>query len=221
MRSTLLSVLVIVVGTATLVQAAQPPNPGLPVRPGAVDGGVGLHPPAPHCCREKVWDKNGKEVGDLISYDNSYGAQPMIGWISYRLKGGDAVLLHATPEALYGLQPAASGSTVLFTTPDCSGNTLFAVIAWPPLAKRYAMVLLVGPSGYTSATNAWLFVSAPLPSRVIPGAGTVFHSQWGDNGACSPYPAPGYTMTYAPGGYWMTRVEDLYAKFKRPFYIDY
>ncbi|MBV9080433.1 MAG: hypothetical protein JO102_04865, partial [Elusimicrobia bacterium] len=102
MRSTLLSVLVIVVGTATLVQAAQPSNPGIPVRPGTVDGGIGPHRPVPHCCREKVWDKNGKEVGDLVSYDNSYGIQPLIGWVSYRLKGGDAVLLHVSAEAIYG-----------------------------------------------------------------------------------------------------------------------
>ncbi|MBV8367662.1 MAG: hypothetical protein JO036_01845 [Candidatus Eremiobacteraeota bacterium] len=220
MRSTLLSAIVIVAGTATLVQAAQPPNPGTLVPSRAAVDGVRPHPPAPHCCREKVWDKNGKEVGDLIAYDNSYGPQPMIGWISYRLKGGDAVLLHATPEALYGLQNPG-GSTALFTTPDCSGNTMFAVINWPPLAKRYAMVLLVGYPSYTGATNAWLFVTDPLPARVVPGAGTVFHSQWGDTQTCSPFPAPGYTVTNGPGGFWTHRVEDLYAKFKRPFYVDY
>jgi hypothetical protein len=217
MRSTLLSALVIVVGTIALAQAA--PDPRILVNPGFSDG-YRPHPPAPHCCREKVWDKAGKEVGDLIAYDNSYGPQPLVGWVSYRLKSGDAVALKSTPEALYGLQQSG-GSNTLFTTPDCSGNAMFAVISWPPLAKRYAMVLLSGNNAYTSGTSAWLFVTGPLPSRVIPGPSTVFHSQWYDNNTCQAFPAPGYTMNYAPGGYWMTRVEDLYVKFKRPFYIDY
>ncbi len=218
MRSTLLSALVIVAGVTALAQAA--PDPRILVNPGYGDG-YRPHPPATHCCREKVWDKAGKEVGDLITYDNSYAPQQLVGYVSYRLKGGDAVPLKVTPEALYGLQQPG-GSNALFTTPDCSGNAMFAVIGWPPLAKRYAMVLLQGSNNpYTSATNAWLWVTAPLPARIIPGAGTVFHSQWYDNQTCQAYPAPGYTMNYAPGGYWMTRVEDLYAKFKRPFYLDY
>ena len=72
-------------------------------------------------------------------------------------------------------------------------------------AQRYAVVLPAGTGGTFgfAATNAWLFVTDHLPSRVHPGA-TVFHPQWGESGACVPYPAPGYTV--APG---------------RPFYIDY
>jgi hypothetical protein len=220
MRSTLLSALILVGGTVTLAQAAAT----APLPRGAVfnpPDGYHPHPPAARCCREKVWDKTGKEIGDLIAYDNSYGPQPLVGWVAYHLKTGDAVTLKVTPEAITSAQAAASGSTVLFTTPDCSGPTLFGVVYWPPLAKRYAMVLLTGPNAYTAGINAWLFVSGPLPSRVIPGAGTVFHSQWGDGGSCQPYPAPGYTLSSGPGGYWMTRVEDLYAKYKRPFYIDY
>jgi hypothetical protein len=220
MRSMLLSALIIVIGVGAFAQAAQPTKPITVVNPNVVDG-IRPHPPAPRCCHEKVWDKGGKEIGDLVAYDNSYGPQPLIGWLSYRLKGGDAVLLRATPEALYGLQPASGGSVALFTTPDCSGPTMFAQLAWPPLAKRYAMVLLVGPNAYTSATNAWLFVTPPLPSRAIPGPGTVFHSQWSDGQPCQVYPPPGYVVNNGPGGYWMSRVEDLYAKFKRPFYIDY
>ena len=84
----------------------------------------------------------------------------------------------------------------------------------------YAMVLPVGAAGtvHYAPTNAWLWVTDPLPSRVSPGA-TVFHSQWGESGACVPYPAPGYTVSPSPfGGYWMKRVEDLLAKYKRPFY---
>jgi hypothetical protein len=217
MRSILLSLLILALGAAALAQAA----PNAPPVAVAAPSGYRPHPPAPHCCREKLWDKSGKELGDFIAYDNSYGPQPLVAWFAYRLPGGDAITLKATPEAIFSVQAAASGSTVLFTTPNCTGNTLFAAISWPPLAKRYAMVLLTGPNPGISATNAWLFVTGPLPSRTIPGAGTVFHSQWGDNGTCQPYPAPGYTYTSGPGGYWMTRVEDLYAKFKRPFSIDY
>jgi hypothetical protein len=217
MRSTLLSALVIVVGAAALAQAA--PGPRSAANPG---DGYRPHPPAPHCCREKVWDKNGNAVGDLITYDNSYGPQQLVGYVAYRLAGGDAVTLKVTPEAISGLQ-ATGGGVALFTTPDCSGNTMFAMISWPPLAKRYAMVTLVGSGGslYINATNAWLWVTDPLPSRVVPPAGTVFHSQWNESGGCSPWPTPaGYTVT-PPGGFWTHRVEDLYAKFKRPFYVDY
>jgi hypothetical protein len=34
-------------------------------------------------------------------------------------------------------------------------------------------------------------------------------------------PAPGFTLTNQPGGFWTHRVEDIYAKFKRPFYMDH
>ncbi len=80
--------------------------------------------------------------------------------------------------------------------------------------------LPVGSPGFFSATDAWLFVSAPLPARVFPPPGTVFHSQWGESGVCVPYPPPGYTFPPGPiGGFWMKRVENLYAKYTRPFYI--
>ena len=215
MRSILLSVLIVVLGAAALAQA--PPN--LATRAVAVPH---PHPPAPHCCREKVWDRNGKEVGDLIAWDTRSIGQPLTGFVAYRLAGGDAVTLLVTPEAFQGLQTPGGGNA-LFTTPDCSGNTMMAVIAWPPLAKRYAMVLLEGSGGSLlwSANKAWLWATDPLPQRVITGPGTVFHSQWTESGACAPWPAPGYTMTGMPGGFWMHRVEDLYAKFKRPFSIDY
>jgi hypothetical protein len=42
----------------------------------------------------------------------------------------------------------------------------------------------------TNAQTAWLWVTDPLPTRVIPGVGTVFHSQWSDSNTCSPYPPP-------------------------------
>ncbi len=78
--------------------------------------------------------------------------------------------LKVTPEVLNGLQ-SPGGSTALFTTPDCSGTTMFAQIALP-LAKRYAMVLLEGGScnPTISANHAWLWVTDALPPRAIPGA---------------------------------------------------
>jgi hypothetical protein len=217
MRSTLLSTLVLVLATTALAQAAPTTMPAKPA-----SQAVAPHPKFNHCCREKVWDARGNEIGDLVGYDERFASQTVTGYVAYHLKGGDAVVLQVAPLLLNGLQ-STGGSSALFTTPDCSGNTMFSVISWPPLAKRYATVLLAGSSSYLlmQATSAWLFVTDPLPPRVVPGAGTVFHSQWGESGACVPYPAPGYVMNYQPGGFWMHRVEDLYAKFTRPFYVDY
>ena len=65
----------------------------------------------------------------------------MGGYVAYHIKGGDGVPLLVYPEGFYPLQNTG-GSTALFTTPDCSGNAMFAMISSPPLAKRYAMVLI-------------------------------------------------------------------------------
>jgi hypothetical protein len=109
---------------------------------------------------------------------------------------------------------------VVFTTPDCSGNDAFVQVYKPQPTERQAVILPVGSPGFYLATGAWLFVAAPRAPRVYPPAGTLFHSQWGDTGACAPYPAPGYTFPSSPiGGFWMKRVGNLYAKFTRPFYI--
>jgi hypothetical protein len=217
MRTTLLSALAIVIGVGALAAAADI-SPAVKARN---PGGPGPHPAAARCCHEKVWDYNGKEFGDLLEYDNRYGPQQLIGFAAYRLKGGDTVTLQVTPEVVQGLQ-SPGGSTALFTTTNCTGTTMFVNLYWPPLAKRYAMVLLGGSAGslMLNATNAWLWVTDPLPSRAMPPAGTVFHSQWTEMGNCSNYPAPGYTVM-PPGGFWMHRVEDLFAKYQRPFYIDY
>lgn len=219
MRSTLLSALVITLGAVALAQAA--PGPSTPVTAvTAPEPGTGPHAT---CCHERVWDKNHKLIGDLLEYNNSYAPQAMIGYVSYRVPGGDAVILIATPFALYGLQ-APGGSNALFTTANCTGNTMFGVMPWPPLAKRYAMVFLEGGGSWptVSATHAWLWVTDPLPAIVPPPAVT-FHSQWADNNTCQNYPAPGYTISAGtgPGGFWMHRVEDLYAKYARPFYVNY
>ena len=174
------------------------------------------------CCTVKAYDANAKVIGDLIRWDDRFASIPLQAIVRYPIKGGGDVALLVAPESIAGLQ-TPGGSVALFTTPDCSGNTMFAQLGWPPLMKRYGMVLPVAPNpgavGY-AATQAWLWVTDPLPARVHPGA-TVFHSQWGDGGACVPYPAPGYTVAPSPfGGFWMKRVEDLYAKYKRPYYAE-
>ncbi|HUP62864.1 MAG TPA: hypothetical protein VNA69_20895 [Thermoanaerobaculia bacterium] len=174
--------------------------------------------PPRHCCA-RVYDAGGKEIGEVIRWDDRVPNYPLSAIVRYKLKGGDDVALAIAPESIRGLQEPG-GSVAIFTTPDCSGNSMFAMLWVPPLTKRYAMVLPVGnPSTLMSAaTNAWLWATDYPPARVSPGA-TVFNSQWTESGNCQPYPAPGYTVTGTPlGGFWMRRVEDLYAKFKRPFY---
>jgi len=174
------------------------------------------------CCTVKAYDATGKVIGDLIRWDDRFASIPLQAIVRYPIKGGGDVALLVAPESIAGLQ-TPGGSMALFTTADCSGNSMFVQLGWPPLMKRYAMVLPVAPSpgavGY-AATQAWLWVTDPLPVRVSSGA-TVFLAQWGDGGACVPYPAPGYTVAPSPfGGFWMKRVEDLYAKYKRPYYAE-
>jgi hypothetical protein len=188
---------------ASLAQPRPDPQPG---------------PPQRHCCA-RVYDAADKEIGEVIRWDDRVPNYPLNAIVRYKLKGGDDVALAVAPESINGLQ-MPGGSVALFTTPDCSGNSMFAMLWVPPLTKRYAMVLPVGPAStlYTNATNAWLWVTDYPPARVSPGA-TVFHSQWTESGNCQPFAPPGYTVTGTPlGGFWMKKVEDLYAKFKRPFY---
>lgn len=191
---------------------AQPAAAARPDRP----------PGLQRCCTPKVYDANGKVMGDIIRWDDRFPSIPLQAYVRYPIKGGGDVALIVAPESISGVQ-GPGGSVALFTTPDCSGNDMFAMLGWPPLMKRYAMVLPAasapGSVGF-GATSAWLFVTDPLPTRVHPGA-TVFLSQWGDTGACVPYPPPGYTVAPSPfGGFWMKRVEDLYKKFKRPYYAE-
>lgn len=183
---------------------------------------VQRQPPAfqNRCC-PRVYDAKGKLLGEIIRWDDRFPSIALQAYVRYPMAGGDVALIVA-PESISGVQ-MPGGSVALFTTPDCSGNTMFAMLSWPPLMKRYAMVLPVAPNpGMVGigSTNAWLFVTSPLPLRVSPGA-TLFRSQWGEGGACVPYPPPYYTVSPSPfGGYWMTRVEDLYTKFSRPFYSE-
>ena len=171
------------------------------------------------CC-PSAYDANGKVIGEIIRWDDRFQSIQLWAYVRYPMQGGDVALL-VSPEAFQGVQQPG-GSVALFTTPDCSGNTMFAMLSWPPLMKRYGMVLLSGSASslLVDASSAWLWVTDPLPSRVSPG-GTVFHSQWSESGTCSPYPAPGYVVAGTPiGGYWMKKVEDLYKKFKRPYYVE-
>ena len=47
----------------------------------------------------------------------------------------------------------------------------------------------------------------------------MFLSQW-DNNACSNYAAPGYTPSgFVAGAVWVHKVENLLAKYTRPFYV--
>lgn len=209
MRPVSTLVILSLLAPAVFAQAIRPARPNNP-------------PGLQKCCTPKVYDANGKVMGDLIRWDDRFPSIPLQGVMRYPIAGGGDVALHVAPESIAGLQ-MPGGSVALFTTPDCSGPNMFAMLGWPPLMKRYAMVLPVAPSPGTvgfGATQAWLFVTDPLPARVSPGS-TVFWSQWGEGGACVPYPPPGYTVTGSPfGGFWMKRVEDLYAKFKRPYYVE-
>jgi hypothetical protein len=183
-------------------------------------------PPTPpglqKCCTPKAYDANGKVIGDLIRWDDRFASIQLQAIVRYPIAGGGDVALMVAPESISSLQ-TPGGSVALFTTIDCSGNTMFAQLGWPPMMKRYSMVLPVAAGGgfvNYAATQAWLWATDPLPVRTSPGA-TVFLAQWGDGGSCVPYPAPGYTVAPSPfGGYWMKRVEDLYAKYKRPYYVE-
>ncbi len=223
MRTIVLSALVVLAALPSAAQSApQPVTATKPAPPVKVQPGDGYRRPAPGpCCVRKVWDARGRAIGDVIDFDERFPSQPLGAYVAYRVKGGDAVPIGVTPERFYSFENQG-GSTLLFTTPDCSGNSMFAMLSFPPLAKRYGAVLNSGWPPGPGTTHAWLWVTDPLPVRAFPPAGTVFHSQF-DGSQCQPYPAPGYTINTGSGvgGYQMHRVEDLMAKYTRPFYINY
>ncbi len=166
----------------------------------------------------EVVDATGKSVGEVIRWDDRIPNYPLNAVVRYQVSGDDVALI-ATTGSIRGTQENG-GSVALFTTPDCSGNDMFVMLSVAPLSKRYGMVLSAGNAStvYFAPTQGWLWATDPLPSRVDPG-NTVFRSQWADP-SCVPYPAPGYTVSGNPlGGYWMHRVEELYAKYTRPFYF--
>src|SRR6266568_7714564 len=87
------------------------------------------------CCALKVYDANGKEVGEVLHYDERFPSIPLTAWVRYELKGGDSVALNVTPEAINAvIQPG--GSNIVFTSNDCSWNAFVSQIN-PPLTKRY------------------------------------------------------------------------------------
>ena len=223
MRLTVLAALIgVALPVPVLAQAAAPaPVIEAGAAPAAVREPYRQPPRTGPCCVRKVWDARGAEIGDVIDFDERFPSQPLGAYVAYRLKGGDAVPIGVTTERFYTFENQG-GSTLLFTTPDCSGNSMFAMLYYPPLGKRYAAVLNTGYPGGPQPMRAWLWVTDPLPVRGFPPAGTVYHSQF-DGANCQPYPAPGYTISTASGvgGFPMHRVEDLLAKYTRPFYINY
>jgi len=181
--------------------SAQPPRP---------------HPQPQRCCAPKVLDATGKEIGEIINYDVAFPSIPLNAYVRYEVKG-DSVALLVGPE---GFRPVTGlgGSAVVFTSNDCTGDAFLNQIS-PPLTKRYIAVLPEGGVGWQfQQTHAWLYATDPLPARVSPGA-TVFHSQWDSSNTCTPYPAPGQTFPPTQFGFWAHRIEDLYAKFKRPYFV--
>ncbi len=189
-------------------QETRPVAPTLPTQP--------ITPPELNrCCPTQVYDAKGKMIGDVITSDNTFTELVM----RYYLKDGDTIPMRVSSEYMLSYQ-MPGGSTVLFLTPDCVGLEAFVVLSRPQPMKRQSVILPIGSAGQFMATGAWLFVSEPFATRVGPPAAAVFKSQWGDNGACVNYPPPGYVYMGAPfGGYWMKRVEELYARWKRPFWI--
>jgi hypothetical protein len=179
--------------------------------------------PAPvrRCCAPKVVDRNGKVLGEIMHYDDRMPSFPHQAWVRYELKpGGDAVMLNVGAEAIFPWI-SLGGSAVVFTSIDCTGNAFVAAMGDPTLTKRYAVVLPQGGAspGPWAATHAWLYVTDPFPTRVNAGA-TLWRSQWDFSNACVPYPAPGLTFAGDTWGFFMHKVEDLYAKYKRPFWIQ-
>lgn len=174
-------------------------------------------PPFNRCCSDKIYDAKGKLLGDLVIYDTYH----RVSWatVRYTLAGGDTVALLITPWSIMSdIMP--SGSNVLFKTANCAGNDALVVYGnYPQLTKRQAVVLNSGTYPQYFPSAAWLWVSDPLPLPATIPAGTVFLSQW-DNNGCSKYPAPGYTPSgFIAGAVTVHKVEDLLAKYTRPFYV--
>ena len=193
-----------------LIAAAQPRPSG-----DTKDNNADNKPKPAKCCATTVYDAKGHAFGELVTFDQSHRAA--VASVLYTLKNGDRVFLAVAPWYVAS-DTVPGGSNVVFTTPDCSGNDAFATVT-PQLAKRQAVILPVGTYPNYTATHAWLWVSDPFPTPTTGTIATVFHSQW-DNGACSPYPAPGFTFSGTIfGGVWIHRVKDLYAKYTRPFWI--
>jgi len=210
MRPIRLAVVLVLSLSAAAFAQPKPIEPAQPERP---------KPGKKRCCATKVLDATGKELGEVLHYDDRMPSFPHQAWVRYELKGGDSVMLNVGAEAIFPWINLG-GSAVVFTSIDCTGNAFVAAMGDPTLSKRYAVVLPQGGAspGPWAATHAWLYVTDPFPTRVNAGA-TLWRSQWDFTNACVPYPAPGLTFAGDQWGFFMHKVEDLYAKYKRPFWI--
>src|SRR5215218_5500312 len=65
------------------------------------------------CCVPKVFDAKGKEIGDVIRWDDRIPTQALQAYVRYRLAGGDVALVVA-PESFSSLQ-TPGGGVALFT----------------------------------------------------------------------------------------------------------
>jgi hypothetical protein len=210
MRSVRFAIVLTLALSASLFAQRPVENPTIPKPQG----------PKPRaCCTPKVVDSTGKELGPLERWDDRTPSWPNQAWVRYSLAGGDDVVLNVSADAILA-GTGLGGSAVVFTSNDCSGNAFVNQMTTPTLTKRYAIVLPVGGlnPGLWTMTNAWLYVTDPFPARVNAGA-MVFHSQWDFTNSCTVYPAPGLTFAGPQWGFWMHKVEDLYVKYKRPFWI--
>ena len=122
-----------------------------------------------------------------------------------------------SPEAFNGLQ---GGSMIaLFTTPDCSGNSMFAdaLVAAAREALRDGAAVGLAAAGRRDARLAVGHrpLAGPRSSRPPARCST---RQWNDSNTCAPIPPPGYTVPAGSGvgGFPMHRVEDLLAKYTPP-----
>ena len=199
MRQIGMVVLTLVIALPALAQARPETPPGLE-----------------KCCTTKVYDATGKVFGDVLVYEVERQLEYVM--MRYKLKDGDTIALRVSYEyVLTNTMPG--GSMVIFESADCSGPA-FVPVARPQPTARQAVILPVSTPGIYNATGALLYVSKHLADREFPPDDMVFHSQWGDTGSCVPYPAPGFIYSGGViGGYWMTKVEDLYKSYKRPFYF--
>ena len=117
------------------------------------------------CCTPVVVDAKGKELGEVIRYDDRFASIQLNAFVSYRLTGGDTVALAVAPEYILGMQ-GTGGSTMLFTTPDCSGSTAYAMIYNPPLTKRYGLPTKV----VTDCASSEAENRAPDTEMAVPAA---------------------------------------------------
>jgi hypothetical protein len=208
MRPRLLALALLLVSLPLSAQRAIRPKDGPPKTP------PGLN----RCCATKVYDADGKELGEVIKYDDRFQSIPLNAWVRYEVKG-DSVAINVGPQMIQG-PVGAGGSAIVFQAIDCSGDAFVSQLTYAPLTRRYGVVLWEGaPGGWPFQINhAWLYVTDPLPAPVNAGA-TVYKAQWTEQNQCTPYPAPGFSFSGPQYGYIVHKVEDLYVKFKRPYSI--